>query len=299
MRLCIVGSSDKKAVDIDLLKTAKSIFDSVLYASYSHISFAQGNELEITFKNSDLSRFDAILPRIPKERAMFGYFLLNSLDIYSPMKPQSFLIWADRLLMLNILQKEGLPVPKMYVVDSQETAMRILKRDEVAFPLSLKISKKERGAMLANSEKEFEAMLDTLQSFKEPVCIEEFFDSDYIQAFVVGNHVVSAVRRTPKEKRNIFRGKGGKNRIKLKPHLKDLAVGAAHAVKSNFALVTLVEKPRKAIIDVNLCPMWSMDNLEYELIRYIFDRAKTREKPISRLGEFLTDIKSAVRDLFE
>ncbi|MCD6557608.1 MAG: hypothetical protein J7K31_01075 [Candidatus Aenigmarchaeota archaeon] len=299
MKLCIVGPADKKSMDIKLLKTAKNIFDSVLYASYSHISFIQTNELRITFKNSDLSRFDALLPRIPKERAMFGYFLLNSLDIYSPMKPQSFLIWSDRLLMLNILQREGLPIPKMYVVDSRESAVRLLKKGDISFPLSLKLSKKERGAMLANSEKEFKAMLDTLQSFNEPICMEEFFDSDYIQAFVIGNTVVGAVKRIPKEKQDIFHGKGEKKRIKIKPSIKELAIDAARAIKSSFALVTLVDNGRRAVVDVDLCPIWSMDTLEYDLVRYIFDRTKTREKPISRFTDFLTGIRSAVKDLLE
>ncbi len=303
MRLCIVGDEKKTKSNIKLVNHAKRLFDAVLYVPYSRICLKEEKKLVITYRGRNLSRFDIILPRIPKKRSLFAYFLLKSLPLYSPIKPQSFLFWSDRFLQMHLLRKEGLPTPDLYMVDSAKSASEIIKSG-LSFPITMRASSEERGIMFANSEKEARAMLDTLKTFDTPIYIEDYFDSDYYQLLVVENRIITAIKRKPEEKRDMFFGNGKIYRTTAPSDVKKLAIDSAEAMKTSIASVNIVEKPRK-IIGIDLCPNietfvpYTKLDIYRELLEFVYESEKSKEKPISKFSNFLRELRSSVNDLFE
>jgi len=275
MKLCIIGSAKRTQSDLQFLTTAKDKFDSVLYVPYSNISLSIKDQTKMMYKIIDLSDFDIIFPRIPRERNLFGYLLFSSLERECPFSPQSFLLTSDRFLMMDALKRAGLPVPELHFVDSVKTASDLI--DSLRYPISMRIPGADRSITLAGSPKEARTVLDTLRSFKKPVYIEELFDKKYYQCFVIGGNVEAVLEKIPKEKTDIIFGKGKAKKVKLPAEMNKYAVKAAAAVKAEIAMITLAKKPKKAVFEINLCPplLEAMKITDIKIDEKIIDHIKS------------------------
>ncbi len=302
MKLCIVGPVDRKETDLRLLETAKKNFDSVLYVPFPNISLSINDITRVSYKSVDLSRFDAVLPRIPKERNLFGYLLFTTLNLYTPVSARAFLVTSDRFLMLDILKKDNFPVPPIYFTDSIVTAKNLTEK--IKFPAVLRIPGTEKGVAFANTAKEAKTILDTLGTFRKPIYLEEFFESSYIQAYVVAGHVIAAVKRRP-EGNDIYFGKGTPKKVHLSTGMKNLAIGAAGTVRADFAMVEMIKEPR-CVFNVNICPpiMEAIKTTGIDIDQYLMEAinsmGRLEKKPeLSLLTKILRSTGSRVKDLLE
>lgn len=304
MKLCIIGPSERKEkeTDLRLLETAKKNFESVLYVPYTNISLNIDGETRVRYKNIDLSKFDAILPRIPRSKSLFAYLLLSVIPKYSPLTAHSFLATYDRFLMLQRLRMHGIPVPKVYFTNSIVSAKNFL--NEVTFPISLRMPGTERGVMFASSTKEANTMLDTLGSFKSSIYMEEFIEENYLQVYVIAGKAVAMLKRLPKDPSEIFQGKGVGKRIGLSKEMKNMAISAAASVKADFAMVEMSRK--RNVFNINICPplidaMSVTDvKIDQELMSTIKTFGKLAEKPeLSWIARTLRGATTVVKDLFE
>ena len=304
MKLCIIGPGEKKQTETDLrlLETAKKNFQSVLYVPYSNISLNIDRETRIRYKNIDLSKFDAILPRIPRGKNLFAYMLLNVLNKYSPVSAHAFLATHDRFLMFQRLKMQDIPVPKAYFTNSIVSAKNFLS--EMNFPISLRMPGTEKGVMFASSIKEANTMLDTLGAFKSSVYMEEFTEDNYIQVYVLAGRAIAMLKRLPKEPHEILHGKGVGKRIGLSKEMRNLAISAANSVKADFAMVEMSRK--QCVFNINICPplIDAMNvtgvKIDQELMGTIKTFGQLAEKPeLSWIARTLRGATTIVKDLFE
>jgi glutathione synthase/RimK-type ligase-like ATP-grasp enzyme len=292
MKLCIIGPEDRTNSDLALLKAGKRLFNSVLYIPYTGISLHVGNKTGARYKNIDLSGFDAVLPRIPKHRYLFGYLLLKTLDVSSPIRSYSYVTCSDRFLMMDALKQKELEVPEIHYMDS----VRSFSPDNMQFPIAMRVPEQEQ-VMIANTVKESKSMVDALKTFKKPVYIEEFVKGKYLEYFVVDEKIVAGVRRKPKNESDIYHGKGNIKKVRIKKRHEELAIRAADAVKTDLAVVRIA---KDKVIDVVLCPRLTdlirKDiNIDYEIINYI----KNISEAYRPIVEQLVSKMKRVRDIFD
>jgi len=297
MKLCIIGPEKRTGTELEILKKAKDIFDSVLYIPYTSISVSSNR---VTYKNINLSKFDAVLPIIPREKNLFACSLLNNIKSFSPISPSAYLLAYNRFLLLDNLRKRGFSTPKIYLINSPKTIRTILDSNEINFPISLRISSNEQGIMLANNKTEVRSMLDTLETFEKMVYIEEFFDSNYIQIYVIGDSVFG-VKRIPIKKTDIYFGKGKIVKYKMRGEIKKLSLQLAMSVNSKVLTIDMTEKTNK-IINVRLVPLFQdaekvlNKDMNTLLLNFIKDSVK---KSCSIFEEFIDDIKLVIKDVFK
>lgn len=306
MKLCIIGPSKRTDSDIMLLNNAKNIFDSVLYAPYSDISMQLNGGRSVIYKSSNLSKFDAVLPRIKRNRYLTGYLLFNTLDNYTPITANAYMACSDRFLMLDLLKRDGLSVPDMIHVDSVKAAMTHIDADSMEFPIALRIPGSQKGIMFASSPKEATSMLGALKTFKKPVYMEKCQKkNDYYQAFVIGNEVVAAMKKSPNEIKDPFVGKGDAKNSRLSSELKNIAVNVANTLGTNFAKVSIYKKSKK-VFNVGLCPNLVQPNKVFdkkvhtELLNYVKNQIKYEKKENkSLLDLLLSSTRIKFKDIFE
>ena len=116
------------------------------------------------------------------------------------------------------------------------------------------------GVILADSVKVAEAIIETLQSTKQNVLIQKFVGESSgrdIRAFVVGDRVVAAMRRTAQGgdfRSNVHRG-GLAEAVELDEGYRDTAIRAAQIMGLKVAGVDMLEgKDGPQVMEVNSSP---------------------------------------------
>ena len=300
MKLCILGPLKRKEDEIFLIKEAKKNFGSVLYVPYEDVSICGK---DIYYKNTNLSSFDIFLPRIKKNRSIFGYIFLSSANLLSPISSESYMYSGDRFLLMKRLGEFLLPVPKLYFFDSVKTARRIISEGNIEYPLALRTQSMDK-IMFASSQTEVNAMMDALAIFKEPIYVEEFYDDDYYKIFIVGEKCVLSLKYRPNEKEDIYLGKGVYSEVDLSSKYIETAKNALRAIKSNIGSVS-ISKKSGVIINIELMPSLYFQNIKKqhvvaeEIIKYLNDMVLKNKRPDVTLTKFVGNLKTTLKDVFK
>ena len=147
------------------------------------------------------------------------------------------------------------------------------------------------GVMLVNTPISLGSVLDTLHGLDQDVIIQQFITEgagrDY-RAFVIGNRVVAAMKRTAPEgdfRSNIHRGGEG-HLVKLPRTYERAAIKAAQVLKLEIAGVDMIESNTgPLILEVNSSPGFEGIeratglNIAAAMIQHII---KTAKKPHRR-----------------
>jgi RimK family alpha-L-glutamate ligase len=166
---------------------------------------------------------------------------------------------VDKYYALALLEESGVPVPRTLVTESVQEALQgfhELGSDVVLKPLF--------GSRGVGSTRIFDAdvaarIFGSVRFYHGVLYLQEFVphgDSD-IRAFVVGDHVVAAMRRVGDSwKTNVSQG-ARPVAVRLSVELEALAVKAAEAVGCRVAGVDILEgKDGPLVIEVNSQPGW-------------------------------------------
>jgi len=273
---------------MELIEAGYEKFNSVKYIPYSELTL--NIDTNVTYEKINTTSFDAVLPRIPRDRSLLGYLFLRKLNSYSLIGSRAFLLTSDRFLMMSLLREKGMRVPNMYFLDSVKDVENIISGG-MKFPLCLRIPG-EKGIAIAGNKKEAKSVIGALKTFKKPVYAESFVSEPYIEAFVIGRKVAASIRKKPEKKDDIFHGHGKAKPIKLNEKTRKIVLNAANILKTDFALVRLTQKSQK-IITVNLMPDLLKPskitgiNLSAALIDYIAENVSMERETGSSIERFL------------
>ncbi|HVN55975.1 MAG TPA: lysine biosynthesis protein LysX [Anaerolineaceae bacterium] len=161
---------------------------------------------------------------------------------------------GDKLTTSVLLQKAGVPQPKVWVAFTPESALELM--DQVGYPLVLKPLIGSWGRLLSkiNDREAAEAVLehkDVLGSFQHSV----FYIQEYvakpgrdIRSFVIGNRTVCAIyRSSPHWITNTARG--GKAEVcPVTPEIDALSQAAAQAVGGGALAIDILEDPDRGFL---------------------------------------------------
>ena len=219
---------------------------------------------QLQFRGKQLSRYDAILPRIGASITYFGIAVVRQFEqmsVYTPNTSQGIGNSRDKLRSLQILSRHDVSIPSSTFVRDRTDAAAAIERVGGA-PVIIKLLEGTQGigVILAPDAKVAEAIIETLHSTGTNVLLQRFVSESRgrdIRALVVGDRVVGAMRRTAQGdefRSNVHRG-GSAEAVDLDPAYARTAVRAAQIMGLRVAGVDMLEgRDGPLIMEVNSSP---------------------------------------------
>jgi glutathione synthase/RimK-type ligase-like ATP-grasp enzyme len=298
MSLCIIGQ-EKSESNLKLLEEAKKKFGSVFFVPIDSIGIGLSERFSIHYRTTDILKFKAILPRIPKGYSSYAYQLLSLFpgDTYIAVKPISYLLAAERFFMLTVLRKRGIPTIDLNMARSNSAAIRMVELGN--YPMVIRTPEKKTGVIVRNRV-EAKSIIDALAHLKQPILIEDI-SKNIISAYVAEPGVVAAVRKKSKSTDILF-GSGTLKNHKISLEEEQLAVDVARSMEAHVARIDISTNGEPKVVNVTLRPgliepsKATGVNIPEKIIDSIKQNYKTySEKPM--LLKFFEDAKSVVRDV--
>jgi ribosomal protein S6--L-glutamate ligase len=219
---------------------------------------------KLFYRGKPVRHYDAVIPRIGASITFFGNAVVRQFEqmgVFTLANAIAISISRDKLRAMQILSRHDIGIPPSAFVRDKSDVLAAIARVGGA-PVIVKLLEGTQGigVVLADSVKLAEAIIDMLQVTKQNVLIQKFVAESKgrdIRAFVVGTHVVAAIRRTAQGQEfrsNIHRG-GRAESVKLDPHYERTAVRAAQILGLRVAGVDILEgRDGPQVLEVNSSP---------------------------------------------
>jgi ribosomal protein S6--L-glutamate ligase len=218
----------------------------------------------VYYNEKKVENFDAIIPRIGASITFFGTAVVRQYEqmgVFCLNTSSAITTSRDKLRAFQILCTHNIGIPKTAFVRQRSSVMPAIERVGGA-PVIIKLLEGTQGigVILADNNKIAEAIIETLQSTKQNVLIQNFVEESRgrdVRAFVVGGHVVAAMRRSAQGtefRSNVHRGAVAAP-VKLEPDYERTAVMAAQILGLRVAGVDMLESNEgPQVMEVNSSP---------------------------------------------
>jgi ribosomal protein S6--L-glutamate ligase len=219
---------------------------------------------ELYFRNSRLTAYDAVIPRIGPSITFFGLAVLRQFEmmgVYSPNESIAIARSRDKLRATQILSRHDIGIPPTAFVRDKKDVLPAIDRVG-GVPVIIKVLEGTQGVgvILAENVKIAEAIVETLQSAKQNVLIQKFISESKgkdIRAVVVGDRVVAAMRRQAigdEYRSNVHRG-SQTEAVELDEKYEHTAIRAAQIIGLRIAGVDMLETSSgPQVMEVNSSP---------------------------------------------
>lgn len=218
----------------------------------------------IHYKGSEISHYDAVIPRIGASVTFYGAAVVRQLEmmgVYCLNDSVAITRARDKLRSLQILSKKGIGLPITGFAHSLDEIQDLIKMVGGA-PLVIKFLEGTQGigVVLVETAKAARSVLEAFLGLKVNIMVQEYIKESNgadIRCFVVGGNVVAAMKRQakPEEFRsNLHRG-GQASAVEITEEERTTAIRAAHIIGLNVAGVDIVRSNRGPLImEVNASP---------------------------------------------
>jgi ribosomal protein S6--L-glutamate ligase len=223
-----------------------------------------GDEPDLTYRGKPLSHYDAIIPRIGASITFYGLAVVRQfeqMDVYTPNTAAGIANSRDKLRATQILSRHDIRMPATMFVRERADVLAAIEQVGGA-PVVIKLLEGTQGigVILAPDNQVAEAVIETLQSTRQNVLIQRFVKESKgrdIRAFVVGDRVVAAMRRSASGdefRSNVHRG-GTTEAVELDAEYQRVAVQAAQIMGLRVAGVDMLESDAgPSVMEVNSSP---------------------------------------------
>ena len=219
---------------------------------------------DLYFRGKQLSAYDVVIPRIGTSITPYGTAVVRQfeqMDVFSVNSSAGIFNSRNKLRSLQILSRHRIGIPRTEYVTRRQDVMPAIERVGGA-PVILKLIEGTQGVgvILADSNKIAEAIVETFQTTSQNVLIQKFVAESKgtdVRAFVVGDRVVGAMRRTAQGmefRSNVHRG-GVAEGIDLNEDYRETAIRACQILGLRVAGVDMLEsKDGPQVMEVNSSP---------------------------------------------
>ncbi len=248
----LVQAAEERGHDVRVLDTLRLAIDLA------------GDEPDMLYRGKPMEDFDAVIPRIGASITFFGLAVVRQfeqMDVYTPSSAAGIANSRDKLRSIQVLAKHDIGIPGTTFVRDRKDVLAAIERVGGA-PVVIKLLEGTQGigVILAPDKKVAEAVIETLQSAKQNVLVQRFVAESRgrdIRAFVIGDRVVGAMRRTAQGdefRSNVHRG-GTVERVELTEEYEQTAVRAAQIMGLRVAGVDMLEgDDGPLVMEVNSSP---------------------------------------------
>ena len=221
-------------------------------------------EPDLFYRHRRLPDIDAVIPRIGASITFFGLSVVRQFEqmgIHVQNDSLSIARSRDKLRAIQVFSRHDIGIPPtVFVRDHEEILPAIRRVGGVPVIVKLLEGTQGVGVILAETEKVAEAIVQTLTSAKQNVLIQKFVKESKgqdVRAFVVGDHVVAAMRRRAAAgefRSNVHRG-GSVEPIKLDAEYERTAIRAAQIMGLRVAGVDMLPSDSgPQVLEVNSSP---------------------------------------------
>ncbi len=236
-----------------------TVLDTLKFGLY----LSQG-EPDLTYRGKRLSYYDAVIPRIGTSITFYGTSVVRQFEqmgTFCLNTADSIMASRDKLSSMQALSRHDVGIAQTAFVRNQSDILQAIQEMGGA-PVVIKLLSGTQGigVILAETNKVAEAIIETLSSVKQNVLVQKFVAESKgrdIRAFVVGDRVVAAMRRTAvgqEFRSNVHRG-GRTEAVELDEAYERTAVRAAQILNLKVAGVDMLEgKDGPVIMEVNSSP---------------------------------------------
>lgn len=297
MKIAILSNGPGNYSTKRLKEVAKARGHEVRIVKYKECyASIEKNNPTVSYRGEDLSKFDAVIPRIASYMTKYGTAMVRQLEmqgVYTVSSSISINRSRDKLRSMQLLARSGVDIPKtVFSRNSADIDDLIDKLGGTPVIIKLARGTHGNGVVLAESKKAARSVLQALYLTNEDgtnILVQEFVKESAgtdIRAFVVGSRVVASMQRQSLD--DDFRSnlhKGGEGTIvKLTEEERKMCIKAAKAMGLNVAGVDFMRSIRgPLVLEVNASPGFGIENVTGRdvatpIIEYIEQNAKRRPK---------------------
>ncbi|MEQ9074686.1 MAG: RimK family alpha-L-glutamate ligase [Sandaracinaceae bacterium] len=251
MKLCILSRNRSCYSTRRLVEAVKArghqarVLDPLRFA----ISSSMGRPA-LFYRGAELEDYDGVIPRIGASVTFYGTSVVRQfeqMNVFCANSAMGIANSRDKLRSMQILSRYDIGIPPTEFVRDKDDVLPAIERAGGA-PVIIKLLEGTQGVgvILADSVKVAQAIIETLQSTRQNVLIQKFVAESRgkdLRAFVVGDRVVGAMRRTAvgdEFRSNVHRG-GQVQSVELDPLYAETAVRAAQILGLRVAGVDMLE----------------------------------------------------------
>jgi len=270
----------------------------VIYRVEKCQMFFHGRKAEILYNNKKIKSCDVMIPKVSASSAVdlevsiLKQFQLMNVPVLNGFLP--IMRAKNKLRTLQILTKHNIPVPRSIVVRKLDFIDEALKKVN-GYPVILKTAFGSwgKGVVLLESRRSLYSALDMIWTKTESnniliqAYVAESKGSDY-RAFVIGDKVVAAMKRTAKPgdfRSNISIGGSGE-KVRLTDEEERLAVKATKVLGLKMCGVDILRsKTGPLIMELNANPGFlgiskvTGIDIAGEIVKYAVSLARKDDKP--------------------
>jgi len=219
----------------------------------------------------------------PAQKIFFRLDILRSIEEYGIRlinSREALELASDKFLTSVILEKNNIPTPKTIICEDPQEAIESFEElggDVVLKPL---FGSKGIGITRLNDKSFAENVIYNLGHLNEIFYLQEFIEhyNQDIRILIIGDNAIAGMYRVSDNwKTNIHAG-ARMEPIELTTELKELAINAAKAVKTEIAGVDIIESEKGLyVLEVNSIPGFTAlqkvtdINIAEEIIKYFLE----------------------------
>ncbi len=241
----------------------KGHFVQVIDHMYCDLLIEDGMS-KVFYNGYELQGIHAIIPRIGATATEYGSYVIRHFEnrgVYSVLKSESLLKARNKFTCLQILSRNGIPIPNTATTNYSEDLDGFLELfSEHPIIIKLLNSTHGEGVIKSDNSSVSATLLEAFLNLKHKVLVQEFIKESSgtdIRAFIVGDRVVAAMRRTAvggEFRSNLHRG-GSSTSIKLTNEEISLAKKSARILGLQIAGVDILRSNKgPMVIEVNASP---------------------------------------------
>lgn len=220
---------------------------------------------QLAYRGAPLTPIDAVVPRIGISASFHGAAVLAQLrlmGIYSPVSDRGLRASRDKLQALQVFETAGIPYPPTsFVCRRKDIGPALDHLGEAPYVVKVLQGTQGSGVLLAPTRHEAITLAETLLDADRPVLLQRFIAESRgrdVRALVVGDRVVSAVRRVNDDsgefRSNVHRGAKAEP-IDIEPAFAETAIRASAALGLEVAGVDMLEGAEGPVVmEVNSSP---------------------------------------------
>ncbi len=186
-------------------------------------------------------------------------YRLQRSGLYTINPPEAIEHCVDKYDVLTILEENGLPVPRTAVSENVNEALEAfdeLGGDVVIKPL---FGSRGMGSTRITDPEVATTVFRAVKYYHGVIYLQEFVQHGFcdIRAFVIGDHVVAAMKRVADNWKTNYSQGGRPEAVKLTKDIEDMAIKSAKCVECKIAGIDVLESQKgPSVIDVNSQPGW-------------------------------------------
>jgi len=258
MKLCIVYGEISTKHQL-LMERAEDIFDSVLAAPVDGLKFVHSEEeTKVLYKDIDITEFDAVYVRTDDRDMFFAEHLvevLNAQGVVTQAENDTYSIESNKFYSMKILNENNIAVPESVYTLSPDVAVEAAER--LGYPVIMKTVKGVggTGVMRASSENELKPVMDTMKSFEQEICLQEYREHQGkdTRMIVIGDFVTAYSRTSGGNdwRSNISAG-GERVEADITEEMKKSALRAARATGFDICGCDVIETDEgPCVLEIN------------------------------------------------